>query len=148
MLFAFQIDRRISSDDLLEDVGLLDAGEPGVEALELDAEGVVVDAELVEHRRVQVVDGAHVLDGGVAQLVRRAVDEAAANAAPASQTDIALLWWSRPSPPCDIGVRPNSPAQTIKVSSSMPRCFRSTIRAMQARSISWAFRAIPSFTPP
>ena len=39
------------------------------------------------------------------------------------------MWWSRPSPPCDIGVRPNSPPQMTSVSSSMPRCFRSLISA-------------------
>ncbi len=32
---------------------------------------------------------------------------------------------SRPVPPWDMGVRPNSPAQTIRVSSSIPRCLRS-----------------------
>ncbi len=47
-----------------------------------------------------------------------------------------------------MGVRPNSPAQTISVSSSMPRCFRSRIRAAQARSISWALSSTPCLTPP
>src|SRR5947208_3647878 len=35
---------RRSGQDALDDFRPLDAGEPGVEALELDAEGVVVDA--------------------------------------------------------------------------------------------------------
>ena len=46
----------------------------------LNAEGVVLDAELVQHRGVQVVHGADVLDGGVAEFVGRAVDDAALDA--------------------------------------------------------------------
>src|SRR6185436_15706925 len=37
------------------------------------------------------------------------------------------------------GVRPNSPPQMTSVSSSMPRCFRSFTRAVQARSVSAQF---------
>ena len=48
----------------------------GVEALELDREPLVVDAEQVQHRGVQVVDGDDVLDGGVAEVVGRAVADA------------------------------------------------------------------------
>ena len=47
--------------------------QPRVEALEFEAEGLVPDAELVQHRGVQVVDGADVLDGGVAEVVGGAV---------------------------------------------------------------------------
>ena len=39
---------------------------------------VVVDAQQVQHRGVQVVDGDDVLDGGVAQFVGGAIDQAAA----------------------------------------------------------------------
>ena len=33
--------------------------------------------------------------------------------------------WSRPLPPCENGVRPNSLHQTTSVSFNSPRCFRS-----------------------
>src|SRR5256885_2382067 len=67
---------------------------------------------------------------------------------PQSQMLKPALWWSRPSPPWLMGVRPNSPAQTMSVSSSIPCCFRSVISAMQARSTSWALKLTPSVTPP
>ena len=59
---------------------------------------------------------------------------------PASMNEKPLMWWSRPSPPCDIGVRPNSPPQITSVSSSMPRCFRSVISAAVGRSTSSALQ--------
>ena len=46
--------------------GLLDAGEFEVETLKLVGEALVVDAELVEHGGVEVVDG----DGGTASPIR------------------------------------------------------------------------------
>ena len=44
---------------------------------------------------------------------------------PASHIVYPYGLWSRPLPPCDIGVRPNSLAQTTRVSFSSPRAFRS-----------------------
>ena len=50
-------------------------------------------------------------------------------------------WWSRPrnllpARSSFMGVRPNSPPQTTRVSSSMPRCFKSLTKAAQAWSVS------------
>ena len=64
---------RGSGENLLHHPGRLDAGQPHVEALVLDREPVVVDAEQVQHRGVQVVDVDDVLDRVVAELVGRAV---------------------------------------------------------------------------
>ena len=48
-------------------------GQAEVAALEAEGEPLVVDAQQVEHRGVQVVDVDHVLDGVVAELVGLAV---------------------------------------------------------------------------
>ena len=57
---------------------LLDAGEADVEALELEAQPPVVDAQAVEDRGVQVVDVDRVGDDVVAEVVGLAVDDARA----------------------------------------------------------------------
>ena len=54
----------------------LDAGQPLVEALELEREPLVVDAQAVQDRGVQVVDVDRVLDDVVAEVVGLAVDDA------------------------------------------------------------------------
>ena len=51
-------------------------GQPHVAAAEAVGQPLVVDAEQVQHRGVQVVDLDLVLDGVVAVLVGRAVDRA------------------------------------------------------------------------
>ena len=61
-------------------------GQPEVAALEAVGQPLVVDAEQVQHRGVQVVDVDDVLDGVVAELVGRAVGDAALDAA-AGQPD-------------------------------------------------------------
>ena len=101
-----------------------DVGQAEVAALELVGQPLVVDAEQVQHRGVQVVDVDDVLDGVVAELVGAPWVMPPLMPPPASQIEKPLMWWSRPLP-WAIGVRPNSPPQTTSVSSSMPRCFRS-----------------------
>ena len=64
-------------------MGVLDAGEPGVQALVLEGQLLVVDAQLVEHGGVQVADVDDVVDGVVAEVVGRAVGHAALDAPPA-----------------------------------------------------------------
>ena len=103
--------------------------QPKIAALIAISEPVVLDAEQMQQRGVQVVDFDDVLDGVVAQVVGRAVADAALDAAAAQP--------ARKSPSCGgrarrawaIGVRPNSPVQTISVSSSIPRFFRSVTSA-------------------
>jgi hypothetical protein len=51
----------------------------------------VVDAELVEHRRVQVVNLDDVVDRRVAEVVGGAVGDAGLDAAPAIQTEKPLM---------------------------------------------------------
>ena len=53
---------------------MFDAGQPLVEALELEGEPFVVDAQAVQDRGVQVVDVDRVLDDVVAEVVGLAVD--------------------------------------------------------------------------
>ena len=55
---------------------LFDAGEPHVEALELEGQAAVVDAQAVQDRGVEVVDVDRVLDDVVAEVVGLAVDDA------------------------------------------------------------------------
>jgi hypothetical protein len=70
-----------SGEDVVDDVGPFDAGQFRVEPLELDAEGVVPDAELMQHRRVQVMDRANLFGRGVTELVGRPVNDPAADPA-------------------------------------------------------------------
>jgi hypothetical protein len=44
----------------LDHLRAFDAAEAGIEALELEAEGVMIDAELMQHRGVEIVDGGDV----------------------------------------------------------------------------------------
>jgi hypothetical protein len=55
--------------------------ESEIAALEAVGELFVIKAELVEHRGVQILHGDFVLDGGIAELVGRAVDLTAFDAA-------------------------------------------------------------------
>ena len=59
------VDRPLTQD-ALDDLRALDSGELSIEALELVGESLVLDAELVEHGGVQVVDRRDVLHGRVA----------------------------------------------------------------------------------
>ena len=67
-------------DNLFYDLAV-HIGESEIAALEPVREFLVVDAEEVEHGRVHVVDVDDVLDRVVAEVVRRAVRDAALNAA-------------------------------------------------------------------
>ena len=91
---------------------------------------LVIEAQQVQDRRVQVVDVDLVLDGVVAVVVGRAVAEAALDAAAGQPHREALrVVVAAVVPPCAVGVRPNSPPQRTSVSSSRPRAFRSVQQA-------------------
>ena len=113
-------------------------GQAEVAALVAVGEPLVVDAQQVQHRGVQVVDVDEVVDGVVAELVGRAVGDARLECRrrPATSRSRGCGGRGRRLPllPWAIGVRPNSPPQMTSVSSSMPRCFRSVISAAVARS--------------
>src|SRR6185312_16964773 len=70
-----------SGQDLLDHLAA-HVGEAEVAAQQLEGQLRVVDAEEVEHGRVEVVHGHRVLHRHVAELVRGAVGEAAADASP------------------------------------------------------------------
>ena len=62
-------------------------GEAALDAVVVEAEALVIEAEQVEHGGVEVVDGGHVLHGLVAEVIRRAVAEwPRFTPAPVSQT--------------------------------------------------------------
>src|ERR1043165_1400811 len=69
-----------SRQQRLDDLGLLHAGELGVEALVAVGQALVVEAELVEDRRVEVADVDGILDDVVAEVVGLAVDVALVHA--------------------------------------------------------------------
>ena len=104
---------------------------------------LVVEAQQVQDRGVQVVDVDVVLDGLEAELVGGAVDVPPLTPPPASHIGEAVVVvvaadCDLPSPPSStVGVRPNSPPQITSVSSSMPRCFRSVSSA----AIGWSHLA-------
>ena len=114
---------------------LLDAGEPHVQALEFEGQAAMIDAQAVQDRGVEVVNVDGVLDDVVTEVVGLAVDDAGLDA-PAGEPDgealgmmVAAVVVVRQLCPGSRSVRPNSPPQTTRVSSSSPRCFRSLIRA-------------------
>ena len=55
--------------------------------------------------------------------------------------------FSRPSVPCDPGVRPNSVANRTTVSSINPRCFRSVNRSKTRSHFAFSFAAYRSLPP-
>ena len=55
----------------------VDVGEAEVAALEAVGQFLVVDAEQMEHGRVEIVDRDDVLDGVITEIIRRAVADAA-----------------------------------------------------------------------
>src|SRR3954464_12610992 len=63
-----------------DDLGPLHTGESRVEPLELETERIVVDAELVQHGGMEIVDRADVLYSGIAEVVGGAVHNAPTNA--------------------------------------------------------------------
>ena len=67
----------VSSENAFDDLRAFNTTQAGVEALEFETEGVVLDAELVEHGGVEVVDGGDVFLRGVAEVVGGTVDDAA-----------------------------------------------------------------------
>lgn len=75
----------LSRQDALDHARPFHAAETRVETLELHREARVLDAEQPEDGRVQIVDVDDVLDGGVAQFVRRAVADAALDTAAGEQ---------------------------------------------------------------
>src|SRR5262249_18031675 len=70
-----------SAEDTLNRAVFLDAGEADVEALELVRQTLVVDAEAVQDRRVQIVNVHGVVDDVVTKVVGLAVDDARLDAA-------------------------------------------------------------------
>src|SRR5688572_12345544 len=65
--------------------------QPALDAVVVEGQALVVDAEQVEHRGVQVVDRSHVLDSLVAEVVGGAEAEAALYAG-AGEPDREALW--------------------------------------------------------
>ena len=86
----------------------------------------MVEAHQVQDRGVDVVDVGTVLDGVQADLVGGARRSPPFTPPPAIHIVKPVALWSRPRPPFWLtGVRPNSPPQTTRVSSSRPVRFRS-----------------------
>ena len=127
-------------DDLAVDVG-----QPHVAAAEAVGQPLVVDAQEVQHRGVQVVDLAPCPRRRGSRTRRwRRRSCPPLTPPPASQMVKPKGLWSRPSVPWAIGVRPNSPPQTTSVSSSRPRAFRSFSRPAIGWSTARAFFSWPS----
>ena len=63
-------------EELLDHVRRLDAGQPLVEPLVAEREALVVEAQQVQHRGVEVADVDRVLDDVVGEIVGLAVDRA------------------------------------------------------------------------
>src|SRR5271157_4611186 len=66
---------RRSNQDSLDRTVFLDAREPHVQALELEAQAAVVDAQAVQNRGVEVVDVRGVLDDVVTEVVGLAIHD-------------------------------------------------------------------------
>jgi hypothetical protein len=103
--------------DGLNQMRRLDAGQPRIQALVAEGQPLMLQAEQVQHGRVQVAHVHRILHRVVAQLVGLAVGHAAVHAAAAQEERVALDVMVAPVA-LAMGVRPNSPPQMISVSSS------------------------------
>ena len=70
-----------SGQNAFDDVGFLDAGKFHVQAAELIGEALVINAQAVENRRVQVSEVYAVFGDIVGEIIRRSVFEAGLDAA-------------------------------------------------------------------
>ena len=102
----------------------------------------MVEAEEMQDRRLQIMDVDRVLVDMEAEIIgARRRSCRGLMPPPASHIEKAVGWWSRPrlrpraALDSTIGVRPNSPPQITRVSSSRPRCLRSMISAAEAWSV-------------
>ena len=100
-------------------------GQAEVAAVVAVGQLLVVEAQQVQDRGVQVVD-ADAVDRrpcSRSRRSRRSARRPSRRRRPARSVKACGLW-SRPVPPfCTIGSRPNSPPQITSVASSRPRCF-------------------------
>ena len=122
---------RTSRDDLRDRLAVVDLQPLAAGDLQLAR----IEAELVQDRGVDVGDVVAVLDGVEADLVGRAVDDAALHPAAGhpdgEAEDVMVAAVGIPASP---GVRPNSVAKTTSVSSSRPRRSRS----FSSAAIGWS----------
>jgi hypothetical protein len=108
--------------------------EAAVDAVVADGELLVIDAEQVHHRGVDVVAGRRIgaVERLVAPLVALAGGDAALDAAAAEPVGEDVRVVVAAFAALRAGMRPNSVVQRMIVSSSRPRCFRSRISAETA----------------
>src|SRR5262245_37149185 len=78
---TFEPPRNLLRQEFLDDSGRFDAGELGVEALELEGQPLVVEADQMQERGVQVADVDAVLHGVEAEFVALAKRQTAFDAA-------------------------------------------------------------------
>ena len=70
-------DRAGSQEDILHHLRAFDSAETRIETLELEGERVVLDSELMQHRRVNVVDRGDLVHGSVSKVIGGSVDDTA-----------------------------------------------------------------------
>ena len=101
---------------------------------------LVIDAQQVQKRGLQVVHVDAVADNVVTVGIGLAMDGARLDAAAGHpQRETARVVVSAETRRRELALRPNSPPQMTSVSSSMPRRLRSRINAAEARSVSWQY---------
>ena len=123
----------------------VDVGQAEVAAGVAVGQPLVVEAEQVQDRGVQVVDSAPCPRPRRSRTRRsRRRRCPPLTPPPASQIVKPSGLWSRPSFPSAYGVRPNSPPQTTSVSSSSPRAFRSVSRPAIGWSTARAIFVVPA----
>ena len=66
------------SDQLFDYVGTFDSSQPEVEALESKSKSLMVDSQQMQHGGVHVVGGHNILDGVIAQFIRRSMSDTSA----------------------------------------------------------------------
>ena len=114
--------------DFRNDAGRFYAGELLVEALIGIAEGAIVESQQIKHGGMQITYFDGIAHNVIAEIVGGPVADAFLDTASGQPDEI-----YRPRFSC-IGVRPNSPPQTINVSSSSPRSFRS----LRSAAVGWS----------
>jgi hypothetical protein len=122
----------------------VDIGETIVAALETVGESGVVHSEQMQEGGVEIVNVDGIFCGLESEFIGGAPDGPGANAATGQpQAVAAVVVIATVVAPCTMGVRPNSPPQTMRVSWRSPRSLRSVTRAAEGLSVSFAFCLTP-----
>ena len=80
-------------------MSIFDTRQSHIEALMFDSESLVINAQQVQHGRVQIANVNNVFHGIVSQFIGGAPGCSPLTPPPAIHIEKPFMWWSRPAPP-------------------------------------------------